>query len=885
MEEPLSSNLGAGVSNHLDLDKPGEANPAGNVGRSPRSDNVSANVNLIYPRHRVTGPLQSQMPQSPSPGPRSPSPGPRSPSPGPRSPSLGPRSPSLGPHPPSPPPGPRSPSPPLDFDRDDFQGESRQNSPIGEDFSPVTLPKMRTAIEFIRMVETATLTAQFNREDLADLLEPQDNPSTPLDDPNLRLSLLNFVKLMGSSQDAYEGIRQNIEQCFPDADLLSYYRVERRTRDLTGLVFWEHHMCVNSCVGFTGPYSHLESCPRCGEPRYKQKDLEESDGLRKVPRQVFTTFPVGPQLQARWKNPRTAADMLYRWEKTQELLRERAATGEPPGIFDDIFCGDDYLELVDDGKIGKYDSVLMLSIDGAQLYESKKSDVWIYIWILLDLAPDKRYKIRNILPGGVIPGPETPGDLDSFLFPGLAHLSALQTEGLPIWDAHTPERAISLLFLLLVLADAMGMAELSGSVGHHGRKGCRLLCGLTGRNKIRGAHYYPALLRPHRFEDHRTSSHPDININDLPFPNEREYKIDLFHVIESQNQRDYERRRFNTGIGKPSIFTRIPRILPLPTCFAGDIMHQPIINLAALLFDLWCERPAARNYDPVSDWPWAVLTGDTWVQHGRVIAQAARHLPTSFGRTPRNPQEKISSGYKAWEFLNYIYGEGPGVFFKILPDVYYSHFCKLVRAIRIIFQLSISRAELTTAHELLLQWVLDFEILYYQRDPDRLHFVRQCVHSLTHLARESCRLGPLWLSSQWTMERVIGYLGSLLKQPSNPFRNLAAQTRRVAATNALVAMWPDLEKPKGAPKGSKDLGNGYVLLGPKETTPYHPSPYERTALNIFFPQDHAEDHPSIFRWGRLQLPTEQIARSRWKEVKRCSDMARTDRNVKVRESI
>ena len=78
----------------------------------------------------------------------------------------------------------------------------------------------------------------------------------------------------------------------------------------------------------------------------------------------------------------------------------------------------------------------MFSIDGVQLYKSKKSNVWIYIWILLDLAPDKWYKIWNILPGSVIPGPEMPGNLDLFLFPGLAHLSALQKEGLPIWDAH-----------------------------------------------------------------------------------------------------------------------------------------------------------------------------------------------------------------------------------------------------------------------------------------------------------------------------------------------------------------------------------------------------------------------------------------------------------------
>ena len=78
----------------------------------------------------------------------------------------------------------------------------------------------------------------------------------------------------------------------------------------------------------------------------------------------------------------------------------------------------------------------MLSMDGVQLYKSKKLDCWIYVWILVSLAPDKHYQVRNILPGGIIPGPEPPGDFDLFLFPGLAHISVLQREGLLIWDSY-----------------------------------------------------------------------------------------------------------------------------------------------------------------------------------------------------------------------------------------------------------------------------------------------------------------------------------------------------------------------------------------------------------------------------------------------------------------
>ena len=531
------------------------------------------------------------------------------------------------------------------------------------------------------MVKEATLESQFSPEELEILRDPREHDSSPEDDPYLKYSIRNFIDLLGCAQDRYTAVRQNHLELNPDAPVLSYDQVKRRARNLSGVITWEHHMCVRGCVGFTGPFADLDHCPnpKCGEPRYDQKRLKDGEGVVEVPRKVFTTFPVGPQLQARWKSPETAEKMFYRWRKTQELRRERSgsSTGTPEE-YDDILSGEAYLNAVEDGSIGEYDTVLMLSIDGAQLYQNKKSDCWIYIWIILDLGPEERYKIRNILPGGVIPGPDAPGNIESFLFPGLSHLSALQKQGLCIWDAYHRKVALSLIFLLLVLADAVAMAELSGSVGHHGRKGCRLLCGFVSRNKVRGSQYYPALLRPSGFETHRTSSHPDIDPTDLPDADPANYRRDLYEVITSRHKAEYERRRFNAGITKPSIFDGIPRTLKLPTCFAGDLMHQPVINMASLLFDLWCARPGLRSHDSSSSWPWAVLTGDVWETHGEAVARAAKYLPTSFGRTPRNPQEKISSGYKAWEFLYYLYGEGPGIFFDVLPPPYYSHFCKLV---------------------------------------------------------------------------------------------------------------------------------------------------------------------------------------------------------------
>ena len=104
-------------------------------------------------------------------------------------------------------------------------------------------------------------------------------------------------------------------------------------------------------------------------------------------------------------------------------------------MMDDIYHGGDYLSTVERGDIRPDDMVLMLSIDGAQLYAKKQSDCWISIWIILDHALDAHYMKKHVVPGTFIPGHNKPKNVDSFLYPSLHHLATLQKEGLKIWDA------------------------------------------------------------------------------------------------------------------------------------------------------------------------------------------------------------------------------------------------------------------------------------------------------------------------------------------------------------------------------------------------------------------------------------------------------------------
>lgn len=134
--------------------------------------------------------------------------------------------------------------------------------------------------------------------------------------------------------------------------------------------------------------------------------------------------------------------------------------------------GHDYLSAVCAGDIQPHDIVLSVSIDGPQLYRKKQSDCWIYVWVIINLSPDKCYCKVNVLSGGFIPGPNKPKNIDSFLVPGLHHLLALQNEGLVIWDCSIDLTFQSYPYLMFITTDGPGLVYLDGMVGNVGKNGC-----------------------------------------------------------------------------------------------------------------------------------------------------------------------------------------------------------------------------------------------------------------------------------------------------------------------------------------------------------------------------------------------------------------------------
>lgn len=134
------------------------------------------------------------------------------------------------------------------------------------------------------------------------------------------------------------------------------------------------------------------------------------------------------------------------------------------------------------------------------------------------------------------------------------------------------------------------------------------------------------------------------------------------------------------------------------------------------------------------------------------------------------------------------------------------------------------------------------------------------------------------------MERTIGNLGEEIRQPSQPFANLAERGARRAQVNALIALVPDLAPPKPPSHLSHNLNGGYIL-SMADTRSRPVSEIEKQVIRKFFQSSQVQIQITVDfyvqKWGRLQLPNLQFVRTAWKETAKPLDKVRMARNVMV----
>jgi hypothetical protein len=645
---------------------------------------------------------------------------------------------------PSPPDSPRPPHMP------DLPQDRPHISSI-DDLPKPQLEHLQTAMDFIHALRNASFENSTMTEEILEHIAQPLSSIPDVDNRWVRLSLDTFITVQHASRESYDHQIARMKVAFPEAApyLLSYDQVQRRLTTWTGIYLQEHDMCIKDCVAYTAHYADLDFCPApgCGEPRYTL------DGRGKpLARKKWWSLPLAPQIQARWASPARAKLMKHGWERMKSNVDMLHRTGKTTmESLSDVFDGSDFLNRFIDpddpegSRFNVHDTFILFSCDGAQIYESKESDCWFSIALIMNLPPNLRYKNTELLPLSIIPG--KPKNMDSFNFPVFHEMCCLMNEGMSVYDAEDGQTYELELYLPFACADGPAMVGLDGGVGHSGAHGCRLHCPCPFRHKDGGSHYYPASQCPTDFHV-AGSDFADVDLADVAEwePDDQVYLQDVAELLAARNNNDYARLRLKTGLTKPSLFLGFPpsHIFGVPGTFALDLFHLPALNVPDLLFSLWrgtltCDTKRGDSKDS-----WAgrcfKLPAD-WLRWGSQIGSLLSYIPIWFGRAPRNPAKKMSSGYKGEEYENLLFGLGPQELQPEMPEDEWEMVCMLIQGFELLAQEDISDSDLLESQRLFSQFVDLYETKFVQRKESRLHFVRPWLHTIIHIPNHTVRKG------------------------------------------------------------------------------------------------------------------------------------------------
>ncbi|KAF6765784.1 hypothetical protein DFP72DRAFT_206832 [Ephemerocybe angulata] len=175
-----------------------------------------------------------------------------------------------------------------------------------------------------------------------------------------------------------------------------------------------------------------------------------------------------------------------------------------------------------------------------------------------------------------------------------------------------------------------------------------------------------------------------------------------------------------------------------------------------------------------------------WDAIAEATTASGKTIPGAYGARPRGFADDrmgiTADMLSFWTiYLGPVYLEK-----EFLNDEFYYHFVDLVKLINLCLLFHLSEAQLEEIRTGFIDWVKEYERLYYEYSEGRLSACPLTVHSLLHIAEYIALLGPVWVYWAFPMERFCGRLGRMIKSRRFPYANLDNQVFAQAQLKCIV---------------------------------------------------------------------------------------------------
>ncbi|KAF9219678.1 hypothetical protein BS17DRAFT_769891 [Gyrodon lividus] len=150
--------------------------------------------------------------------------------------------------------------------------ETQDDGDLGLDmiYLNIKMDNLCIAMEFIEALQKASLDDEgvsLDEEVVCRLHSPFTELPLASIDEELQVAIKLYLGLPHADQDC-ETTHTTLMELTGRTQFPSLYKAKETVALLTGVEAIVHHMCINSCVGFMGPFADLENCPECGESQW-----------------------------------------------------------------------------------------------------------------------------------------------------------------------------------------------------------------------------------------------------------------------------------------------------------------------------------------------------------------------------------------------------------------------------------------------------------------------------------------------------------------------------------------------------------------------------------------------------------------------------------------
>ena len=372
---------------------------------------------------------------------------------------------------------------------------------------------------------------------------------------------------------------------------------------------------------------------------------------------------------------------------------------------------------------GPFSYALILNIDWFQPYSHTVASVGVVYLAIMNLPRHLRYKRKNMLLIGIIPGPSEPShDVNTFLQPLVLELKDLwQGISLNVYrSAGISNEVLVRCALLCVACDLPAGRKVCGFLSHCAAKGCskcyKVFSG--GVSSMCYAGFDRSLWRSRNNTLHRR---------------------DVEEVMKCNTKTERAKKEADLGV-RYSALLDLSYFDP-PSMLAIDPMHNLFLGTGKRMISIWIKEGLLDS------------TKFEEIQHsvdGIIVL-------CDVGRIPRKIETGFS-GFKADQFKTWIMIYSIPSLFGILPREHLQCWRYFVLACRILCHHQLSLDQLDLADALLMKFCQTVENIY------GTGAITPNMHLHGHLKEIMLDYGPMQEFWLFSFERYNGILG---KQPTN----------------------------------------------------------------------------------------------------------------------